>query len=289
MGDISERSSPDDHGPTDAIGNPFADASEDDLSAMLMNMSTNGSLAPSLMNDVGQEDSTVSTLPSVSGYITSRFAGPSATVVTEDEQAPHDEAAYHQPPLHTMARVPPSAVVTRGHGSQSDVSPIGDPPSNELEGQNPDVPVSLGSESMDVGIRQRLGNAKDLLQKRYDKVRMQIQDKSYVTWDDERNSGVALFTCFFVCPKTGECFPCGDLITDSGQHAQDLIWYASLKLAKKAAAGKAEDCFRLREGLGGHQFCNEQPYLEGTNVNLPAVPQLYCEEIQKLRDQICHH
>jgi hypothetical protein len=260
----------------------FSDAfedPEDDFTAMM-----NRSLVTSLRNDVGQKDSTVSTSPFVSDYMTSLLAGPSATVVTEDEQAPHDEAADHQSQRHsTMARVtpstPPTAVVTPEHCSQSDVSPIDDPPSNEFEGQNPNV--SLGS--------PRRGHAKDILQKRYDKVLMQIQDKNYVTWDDERNSGVAHFTCIFVCPKTGECFPCGDLIKDSGHHAQDLIWYASLKLAKKAAAGKAEDCFKLREGRGRQQFCNEQPYLEGTNVDLPAVPQQYCDEIQELRSQICRH
>jgi hypothetical protein len=41
----------------------------------------------------------------------------------------------------------------------------------------------------------------------------------------------------------------------------------------EAAAGKAEDCFSLREGRGGYQFCNEQPYLKGANVDLPAVLQ----------------
>jgi hypothetical protein len=143
---------------------------------------------------------------------------------------------------------------------------------------------------MDLTIRQRGGNAKMELQMRFAKMfKRQILPENFVTWDDGRLPHLARWTCIFVCPRTGEWFLCGDLMSDGGYAAQGLSWYETKKKAMEAAAGKAEDCFKLREGRGRQQFCNEQPYLEGTNVDLPAVPQQYCDEIQELRSQICRH
>jgi hypothetical protein len=144
-------------------------------------------------------------------------------------------------------------------------------------------------------IRQRRGNAKAELHMRYAKgtingeaVKLQILPENFVTWSDgSSRPHEDHWTSIFVCPRTGELFLSGELIEDGGHEAQGLRWYATKQKAREAAAGKAEDCFTLREGCGGYQFCNVQPYREGTNVDLRAVLPEYLDVIRQLQSQIC--
>jgi hypothetical protein len=242
---------------------------------MFMNMSAGGRTS-SRLNYVDQEESL--TLPALLQDGVDVMMRPAAnpppsrssatTVSLDDEQAP---------PALVPPSPPPPAVIE--HDSSDTVfSPLTKDP-DEKGGQNANEP------SMDLAIRQREGNAKAKLHERYAEVKLQIPSKHFVTWSDGRRPHENRFTSIFVCPRTGEMFPSGELIEDGGHAAHGLCWYATKQKAKEAAAGKAEDCFSLREGDGGYQFCNEQPR-EGTIVDLRAVLPQYLKVIEKLRSQM---
>ena len=77
-------------------------------------------------------------------------------------------------------------------------------------------------------------------------------EQNFVHQSDSLN-GVMVFTCYFVAPHN-EFFPSGRLLNDDatfGNHYmgyhKGLNWYSTQAAAKKAAAGKALDCLKLRE------------------------------------------
>lgn len=97
------------------------------------------------------------------------------------------------------------------------------------------------------------------LHERYNQFQIQSLKKNFVCWSGGPSNNL-LWNAVFVCPKTGECFPTGTIHNDN---KLSLGWYQTKKMAIKAAAGRADDCFRFRENgtsLRIPQFCLEPPY-----------------------------
>ena len=119
-----------------------------------------------------------------------------------------------------------------------------------------------------------------------------IPKEHFVTWQMGRYHTPS-FTCIFVCPRSGELFSSGKLISgDDDFNFQDgFIWYPKKKRAEEAAAARAFDCFEFRQERGNIndrvQFCNEAPYEENEgpmSTIPPNIPQEYLETIQRLQN-----
>lgn len=121
----------------------------------------------------------------------------------------------------------------------------------------------------------RSGNPRSILNERYQKqYNRSFTKQDFVTIRDSSDGDhIPTFTSIFVCPASGECFLSGDLLSvDFATHRAGnfvlkrdrMNWYKKKATAEFAAAGRAEDCFRLRSGECGssgpvEQFCAESP------------------------------
>jgi hypothetical protein len=117
--------------------------------------------------------------------------------------------------------------------------------------------------------------------------------RNFVCWPQGPSNSLR-WTSVFVCPLSGECFPSGTLSSDN---AVQGIWYATKRIAEKAAAGRAMDCFRFRHDL--HEgsilaapegyYCVDRPYEQALSGHRkleipPHVPPDERQEVIKLQN-----
>ncbi len=147
--------------------------------------------------------------------------------------------------------------------------------------------------------QKALGHPRKFLNERYQKQQISIQNRStLVTFSDNTDGDhVPKWSAIFVCPKTREAFLSGDLLDDSVKGARfyrdrnGVNWYGRVKQAECAAAGRAEDCFRFREGSSRqesgvrYQFCQERPYsLDEAITALPRhIPKETVDKVRRLK------
>jgi hypothetical protein len=140
---------------------------------------------------------------------------------------------------------------------------------------------------------EAMGDATMVLHERYNqKSRIQSLKKQFVCWS-EGPLNQLFWSAAFVCPVSGEVFLSGTLIkSPPGVSHSDMCFYSSKKMAVKAAAGTAEDCFRLRDSQRGTriaQFSRDRPYearyAKPTDVLLAPVPSAARIEIDPLQVQ----
>ena len=206
--------------------------------------------------------------------------------------------ALSQPPVN-----PPNDII----GSHATISPLTSP---SRRSNNPNEPPQAGTRSNTNSFElsgvpaKASGNPKTELQHRYDGagkingkcVKLQIPKKNFVSWNNGKECHAILWSCIFVCPVTRECFLAGELMSleddnDVGNRYQydDNIrahLYGKAQKAREAAAGRAEDCFRIRENTSSgsgvrYQFCIETPYMETSAVMEPEL--IPPEILQKIR------
>jgi hypothetical protein len=94
--------------------------------------------------------------------------------------------------------------------------------------------------------------------------RVQSLKKQFVCWYEGPPRVPPTFGAVFVCPLSGEAFIAGEL-SPIHRLGRGTSSYSIKNMAKKAAAGRAEDCFRLRESERGARialFCRDRPYTE---------------------------
>jgi len=109
--------------------------------------------------------------------------------------------------------------------------------------------------------------------------------KMFVSWPTGPHNSL-WWTSIHVCPLTGECFASGTLY---GLQCEKGMWYRTKKLAERAAAGRAMDCFLYREDREAMRFCREQPYHEHSSLRRrldipPHVPNPDVAKIKTLQD-----
>ena len=125
------------------------------------------------------------------------------------------------------------------------------------------------------GISPRAGDPTSRLNERYDQWAshrthgnriLQGLKSNFVCWSDGPQNQL-MWNAVFVCPRTGECFATGTLL--SVPHPRNLPpgWYGTKKMAIKAAAGRAEDCFEFRKdchlvgfAAASPPYCQDEPY-----------------------------
>ncbi|KAG7354987.1 hypothetical protein IV203_004343 [Nitzschia inconspicua] len=112
--------------------------------------------------------------------------------------------------------------------------------------------------------------------------------------DNADGHHVPLFSSIFVCPKNGEIFLSGRLLNpqyggDQVIERNNLIWYKKKSNSQFAAAGRALDCFHLREDKKMEErFCAEEPYQSTecaiTSNNLEEFYHVCRADIAKVED-----
>lgn len=107
-------------------------------------------------------------------------------------------------------------------------------------------------------------------QKKYRKEKQVIHIKeNFVSWPRGPLNNLE-WTAVFVCPLSGECFSAGTLRNDPCvRGGSGVCWYKTKNLARKAAAGRAVDCWTFRTesfplGVPLPGFCQEEPYEQDT-------------------------
>lgn len=112
-------------------------------------------------------------------------------------------------------------------------------------------------------------NPKAALKEYYDQCepRVTLTKASFVSiTDNAAGHHVPSFTSIFVCPRSGEIFLSGSLLnTDLGGDQVivrgNLAWYKTKANSQFAAAGRALDCFHVREEKAVEEiFCDDVPY-----------------------------
>jgi hypothetical protein len=170
------------------------------------------------------------------------------------------------------------------HGLGSDAAAL------RASGAPPDIPIKAS------------GNPREALNERYQKDHISIQNvKNIVQFSDKSGGDHApKWSAIFVCPKTGEVFLSGELLDDrlkGDKHRRDgegINWYGKAKEAIHAAAGRAEDCFRFRDGSqpetgGRFQFCKENPYnfelARAASTFPPCIPRDVVARVQSIHNR----
>lgn len=157
-----------------------------------------------------------------------------------------------------------------------------------------------GSSEFPFGLHPPNDNAKQQLHEKYVKMGHALdKTRSFPTAQDGADH-TPRFTCYFVCPRTGECFAAGHLLRSPPaenpqrpstqllpQHIV-LNWYTSKKKATEAAAARALDCITFRDDENmtdtAARYCLEEPYPGPDRNRLPPVPtQQLLNEITALQ------
>ena len=155
-------------------------------------------------------------------------------------------------------------------------------------------------------IPPRAGDPTQKLQERYDQEQarrrhgnriLQTLKPNYVCWSGGPQNQL-IWNAVFVCPMSGECFETGTLLSAPCNVNLPLGWYGTKKLAIKAAAGRAEDCFHFRNNtdpfLPTPRYCTEEPYHQPSSdgsdnhsgvLDIPhSVPEEQKREIRILQN-----
>jgi hypothetical protein len=229
--------------------NPFADAPHDEASSVnTMTMSEDGG-GGSLANSQHQ------------------VAPPEANIVSAGGSNPRNVSP---PPADSTSRGHAHDLPSHIHGTPTQVESSMSTSRSGIREQV--VPDEIGSRSgtpEDV-VPQAKGDATQILHVRYSQkhgIQESLKKKQFVWWSEGPDNQLK-WSSAFVCPVSGEVFLAGSLRTHSPQVVNfgccPSYYYSDKKMATKAAAGRAEDCFRLRENERGSRiafFCvDTSPY-----------------------------
>jgi hypothetical protein len=209
------------------------------------------------------------------------FANPSTLSTSTKSVSPQrrEEAVYL-----------PSDISSQGGGSIFDDAESGVLSSSSSV--NKVTTAGAPASSLPGTIQHAFGHPTSILNERYQKDKFSNGKKIVFTRFADTTNGdhMPWWSAIFVCPKTGEVFPSGQLLTSLQNHRnhRDINWYLKLNQAERAAAGRAEDCFRFREqqhekekggsfllGRRGtlHQFCHEPPHMYVPSRTMDDFPQ----------------
>ena len=124
----------------------------------------------------------------------------------------------------------------------------------------------------------------------------------YITFDDGKRDHEKRFSCVFVDPRTGECFPSGRYgneywvdgrragdFTATSKQATGLIWFATKRAAENGAAAWAYDCLTYRYGLEKNQEYEQmgldEPAAQPSVLATSLIPPSALELIGRARNQ----
>lgn len=181
----------------------------------------------------------------------------------------------------SLRNISPSLMSDQGSFYDHDYRP---PPPSQVDAVPSRVESSMSTTRSDdhLELLEAMDDATMVLHERFNQQYMIQSLKQYFVCWSQGPLNHLTWSASFIHPISAEIFLAGSLIRNPPEvYHFGTCFYSTKKWAIKAAAGRAEDCFRLRESRRGTriaQFTSDRPYEEGRDAGATTAGALPIHE-----------